>query len=537
MEKNSRNSYYILILLIVVQVSLAIFWGSRKENYYWDEYYSMMRTHCISDSTSYDHNITGDLEYEENKWIPVSIVNKLLTVDKSETVLNDSVFHTLIKLVKYNNYFVLLNVVQGLFFPNVKTAWAAIILNCIILIIHQVLLYKLSQKLTKNPNLPLFVTAFYGFSSICLSMTVFIRFYLYATLMNTIFVFVHFFYWNSEEKAHFKRILYLGTIVLSVLIGFNNAQFMIFFVLFFMIFFAIGLLVKKGLKSFMFYAVPVFGGGFLYAATQTFYLQAFYDFENFFEKSDGAIRWLLEQMTMTEISMIPGRFSDMAYLIGKYMFGSFFVMIFLVAILVAGFVIKLFKNSNDVETKIIDPFIIIILVSTVVYFVFFTVFGLFDQIRYVSYVFPELAMLIVFAIYYVYKNKKYYVFLLVALVFLQVASVNLKGKVDMLYTSDGDDIKNILSENADSIFLYGGAGNDFMIYQASVFVGGEAELYAYNKDGNIKLVENDLKNDMLLMVVNGTDFSDLQELLEYKGYTTDFVGVTYAFTVYRTKVE
>ena len=554
LDLSKKRSFLILIIIILMQLAVIFYWGGRKANFYWDEYYSFENTHFISDSTSYPHRLVNDERFIANTWMPVSLIKEFLSVNPEDSVIQDNPLSTIRKLFKYNNYFVFLNIFEALFFPGETTAWPAVILNAIIFVLNQLVLYKLVKEMSKEQTvLPLAVTAFYGFSSICLSMVVFVRFYMYATLMNTIFVYFHLKFWKLDGTSLIRRLVYLLVIALSFLVGYNNAQFMAIFAGMFMVSFAIGLLIKKRVKNFLIYSVPVFGGGFVYLATQTDYLSIIFDFQGTLHGTNGAIIWCLEQIVYFRPYMLPGRLKDMALALGKYMFGSFFVMILFCAVVICALIIKAVKGDigkrsalNKPQDDSVGGFLAIVFVSTFLFMAFFTTFGLFEQIRYIAYVFPEIAIIVMLLCAYALdsknmqfkfsflNNRNLTVLAMLFLVVMQILAVNIKGKVDMIYQKDKDGIAKIRSLNADSMIIYGGATREFIVYQASLFVDKNAEFFPCD-EGNLENLEETLRDEMMLVEYVGADHKELTDMLEKNGYTMDYVGSTYNFNAYQVR--
>lgn len=530
MDILNKYSRTFLAFLVFLQVLLIVFWGSKRENFYWDEFFTYEKAHYCSSSTPYEHYITEDTGYRLNEWLPISMVQDTLTVNYDESVLVDPVWETFHKLFGYYNYVVYMNAIEALFFEGEVSIWAGIITNIIFFIINQFLLYLLAKKISNNKAFALATVAFYGFSGICLSMATFVRFYMLATLFITIFVLLHYEYWNTEENEHLKRVVYLALASLALLSSFNNAQFALLYGGFFILIFSVMLFIKKGFRRFAYYFLPLFAGGVGYLYAKTEYLYFFIDFDRAFNTTNGAFKWVLEQIVDFKPYMLPGRINEMGYNFGRYLFGSFVFMIVFLLIFSAIFVKKAVQKRNCEEK---NDFVLIIFLSLIIYFVLFTAFNLYEQIRYTSYVFPICALAVMWMAYMLLESERLKILSMALLLVVQFLSVNIKGKVDMLYTGDAQFIEKIRNENADSIMIYSGM-SEFMIYQSALLVGKDAEFFAY--DGkSLNEAEIGIRDGMLFIKGLGNDYDEFYSMIERKGYDVVDIGWTYAFCVQKLK--
>lgn len=536
-EKIKENRYLRIVLFIVlllIQIVNILFWGTKKENLYWDEYFTLERAHYISDSTPFEHYIDVDNDYRIEEWIPVSLVYDSLTVDIEESVLMDSPKSVVRKMFGYHNYSVFLNMLEAILSPGKLSIWPSIILNIVFLIINQILLYCLCKRISDNVVFPYATIALYGFSSMCLSMAVFLRFYMLATMLTTLFTFMHLLYFQTEEKLHLKRLFLLIVAFAALYSGYKNAQFMLIYGALFIVSFSILLLVKKGLKSFLIYAVPIYGGGLFYLVTQTEYVRIFTDFDKVLADAGNALAWCMEQIAGFSIDMLPGRLNDMKLILGKYLFGSYFLMVvfLLMAVIMIG--VRRFLLKDKTITTNTNGFVVAMATASILFMLFFTVFGLYEQIRYISFVFAILAVLVVIIAFDISGNSilKYSVMLLVLI--LMVGSVNMKGKVDMLYSGDRETIERVRNLNIDSFLLHAGNHRTAITYQVSLLADPQDEFYVYDEDAdgaNDKL-EARLRSEMILVTRSGVPADDVIDFLIQKGYSVDWVGDLYNFVIY-----
>lgn len=531
-----KYNWIIFAVIVAFQIGIIVFWAGQKSNLYWDEYYTLENTHYAGDSTQKGHYIDKDENYETGKWLPISLIKDTLVVQKNDSVLNDSFGSIISKIVGNQNYFTLLNIVETFIFSGQISIWPSIILNSILLIITQVILYQLAKKLTNDKAFPFFVISFYGFSSMCVSMSVFVRFYILATLQTLVFVYFHLLYYQTDKKKIVKRGMYLLLAYAFLYMGYMNAEFVMIYGGFFAIIFAGFLFITKGLKLFFRYAIPIFGGGFIYLFTQTNYLSFFTDYHSFSENSTGALAWVMSEINDFKISDLPHRIKEMTFNFGKYLFGNnilMFIFIFLLIISFVLYVINKKKIEDNKNEKQFDEFIFVIFGSLVIYFAFFTTFRLYEQIRYISYVFPFLSIIVIALTYTIFKNKKYNYVIAIILIVVMALSVNIGAKVDMLYMEDRDDIELIKETGIDSIIVCADYLPTHISYQPAFFMEDDAEFFVYSlsSENDLDYLEKDLRDEMLIISYSVLNNDAVIDLLKDKGYSVNRIGYLYAFKI------
>jgi len=537
LKENRYLQMILLIALLMVQTVNIVFWGTKKENLYWDEYFTLERAHYISDSTPFEHYIDADMDYKIEEWIPVSLVYDSLIVKREESVLMDSPYSVLVKVLGYHNYSLFLNLFEAILSPGKLSIWPAIILNIVFFLINQILLYCLCKRISDNVVFPYATVALYGFSSMCLSMAIFLRFYMLATMLTTLFIYMHLVYFQTKGKHHLKRIFLLVISFAALYIGYKNAQFMLIYGALFVFSFSLLLLIKKGLKSFLIYAVPIYGGGVLYLATQTEYLKIFTDYDKALADAGNALAWCLEQIAGFTIDMLPDRLNDMKFILGKYLFGSYYLMVALLLLTVMMIVVRRLLLKDKTIATNSDGFAIAIAISTILYLLFFTVFGLYEQVRYLSFVFTMLAVIVVIIAFDIFVNNKVKYVGMVLVLVLMICSVNLKGKVDMLYSGDRETIMRVRNLDQDSFLLHADRHRTAISYQVSLLADPQDEFYVYDgtADGAIETLESQLRSEMILVTRLGVPADDVIDFLTQKGYVVDEVGNLYNFVVYNAK--
>lgn len=531
-ETITKYRYLIFAIITIVQVGIMVFWGTQKSNLYWDEYFTLERAHYISSSTPYEHPIIEDPEFVSGKWLPISVIKDTLVVKRDESMLMDPLWKWGVRLLQTNNYSIFLNVTTALISDGKFSIWPSIILNIIIFVINQVVLFMMCKRLSEEKWLPVFVTSFYGFSSICISMVLFVRFYMLTTLMATLFTYFHILYYQTDDKNIIKKYFALILSYFFLIIGFKNAQFLAIYAGFFIISFSVFLIVKKGWLLFLWYGIPIYGGGLCYVLFETDYIQTLFKYCSDKESTGGAFFWVIENIEEFKIKFLPERLWDITNIFGSYLFGSIIIFILLVAVALVLTINKRKQKCNKCEIK---NEIWVIAISTVLFFAFFTVFKLYDQVRYISYVFPELAIIVIAIIYYITNNKAIRYVISIGIIMACVLSVNMNAKVDMLYRDDKDDIQCIRDTGMDSIIICGDYNATHISYQSVLLVDDDAEffVYDYKKPEELENLNNNEKGELLIISYGALNNEEVLNYLSDKNYQIDRIGYLYDFKIDR----
>lgn len=538
-NSNAINKHIIIMCLIItfVQALIILYWGSRKENLYWDEFYTLERAHYISASNESEHYIDNDKDFKVGEWMPVSFVKDTLIVGAEETLFNEPVATVLRKLTHAYNYSGFLNLFESCLSLGRFSIWPSIILNICFWMMNQIVLFALCKRLSANPTFPVAVCMLYGFSSMCISMTIFIRFYMYVTFLITLFTYLHFLYFDSDGDALSARTKRLAFLVLSfgvLYLAYTNAQYSVIYGSAFVIGFAVLLLIGKGLRRFLYYSVPMFLGGFIYLYTQTEYISILFDFKNANSISGAAIGYAIDEISGFKLEYIPVRIIDMLHIIGRYLFGSYFAMILFAVIIIIAMMLHRTRAFNGDKKDTFSVFSIVPSIASILFIVFFTVFGLYEQVRYISFVFPELALLAMLMAYNSISTKKYKCTLIASMILVCALTVNVRGKVDMLYTGDKESIERIRGYGADSYVLCTGNHITFMTYEAAVVAENDDEFYVYNDidDGALDKLSDNIRDKMIVVNYHGESAEDVHNMLKEKGYKVDWIADTYKYVFY-----
>ena len=328
-------------LLVLIQILFIILCYSRQGSfYYWDTFFSFQRIHYTSASTPGNHYIFEDRDYTTDEWKDISFVQDKLVVNYEESVLKDPPKILLRNLFK-QPYWTIMNAVEAIFSSGKFTGWPGIVFNLVFLFLTQILLIKLAYKYTSNYVYSLVTVFIYGFCGMTLSLSTYVRFYIFSCFLCVAITYIHTIIW--EVNAGSWYLILLWEIVAAILAKWSIelAPFSIFFIALFMVLFDIALFVRKRIRELLIYGVPLFAGGIVYIVTRTDYINILLNPKKYLENesSGDAVNWVVEVL----LTLTPKTFIERAthefMIVGKFACGYWPVLVILVLML--DFILKL----------------------------------------------------------------------------------------------------------------------------------------------------------------------------------------------------
>jgi hypothetical protein len=196
----------ILILLIALQLGNIIYcFTVKKKGLHSDEAFSygLANSYYQPFITSADHTSTEALN--KNQWLSGEVFDDYLTVNEDERFAYGSVYYNNTKDVHPPFYYFVLHTVCSLF-PGTFSWWYGFSINIVLFILTQLLLYKISRRVTGSTFLSLLVCFLYGFSQGCINTFIFIRMYSMITFFGVLSIYLHLKLLDNEK---YKRNLCL----------------------------------------------------------------------------------------------------------------------------------------------------------------------------------------------------------------------------------------------------------------------------------------------------------------------------------------
>ncbi len=172
--KNRKLIIGILILIIILQVVVRIYFGCEKQYFHMDEMYSygLMNYHTLS--------IVDDKDFY-NEWHTKDYYKDYLEVNSDEVFDLTPVYENQKNDVHPPIFYLLLRIASTFAVDNFSK-WIGITLNIILFICSSILVYLISNKLFHSKVMALIICAFNGFTFMALDSTMYIRMYELANL-------------------------------------------------------------------------------------------------------------------------------------------------------------------------------------------------------------------------------------------------------------------------------------------------------------------------------------------------------------------
>ncbi len=178
------NPWFIFAIILVAQVIFMFKMCDMKNGYYIDELWS------YGLANSYYHpQLYGDGGYDSLKMDP-NVFKDYVVVNRGERFRYDSVVYNQIYDSHPPLFYLVLHTVSS-FFPEQFSKWFGLIPNLIYFAIMMIFVYKIGRLFSKDKTFPLLLVLFFGFSMGTIDMVTFIRMYLLATMLATIFLYLN----------------------------------------------------------------------------------------------------------------------------------------------------------------------------------------------------------------------------------------------------------------------------------------------------------------------------------------------------------
>lgn len=230
--KDKKHLWRIILgIIFFLQLMTIIYFGSRKQGFHEDEYYSF-----------YSTNRTAGLFEPDRKWVERDTFRNEFVVLEGEE-FNYGLVSTVQSWDVHPPFFYFILHTACSLFPGIFSKWLGIGINIIAFSLNFVLLSWLSYMITnKNRLLTLLVAAVYGFNAANLSGVMFIRMYEWLTVFVLLCACLHV-RAITQEKNGFKN--FLLPLMAVTCLGFLTQYYYIIFLVFMAAGYGIWLLARE----------------------------------------------------------------------------------------------------------------------------------------------------------------------------------------------------------------------------------------------------------------------------------------------------
>lgn len=247
-----KKTTIILIIIILVQILIRIYFGYQKQYFHMDEMYSY-------GLMNYNKLNIADNEDFLNKWHNKEYFEDYLEVNDNEIYNIKPVYENQKNDVHPPLYYLLLRI-SATFTINKFTKWTGILLNITIFIISSIMVYLISKELFKNKIYAVLTTLINGLTLISLNSTLYIRMYELCNLNILIITFLHMKIYNKE------KIRPINIFLISTFMIFGGLTHYYFFIYAFVLYliYTVKCIKQKNYKNLMIYNIGIFISSVIY---------------------------------------------------------------------------------------------------------------------------------------------------------------------------------------------------------------------------------------------------------------------------------
>ena len=235
-----KKTTIILIIIILVQILIRIYFGYQKQYFHMDEMYSY-------GLMNYNKLNIADNEDFLNKWHNKEYFEDYLEVNDNEIYNIKPVYENQKNDVHPPLYYLLLRI-------------SATLLNITIFIISSIMVYLISKELFKNKIYAVLTTLINGLTLISLNSTLYIRMYELCNLNILIITFLHMKIYNKE------KIRPINIFLISTFMIFGGLTHYYFFIYAFVLYliYTVKCIKQKNYKNLMIYNIGIFISSVIY---------------------------------------------------------------------------------------------------------------------------------------------------------------------------------------------------------------------------------------------------------------------------------
>lgn len=415
--KQDKKMRLILFFILLVQIIVCLYFGTKKVNYQVDELF----TYELANSTHGSTIIapTGEL-----------LTNSDFFLDYL-TVSEDNRFNYANVWINQGNdvhpplYYALIHTVSS-FFPNTFSKWIGIGINIVLSLISTIVIFNIFKLFIQNEYLSLFFGFIWGISSANVNSVIFIRMYTMLTMCVLIVTLLHLQYKNKLLDRSF----YIKLFLISVLGSLTHYYFLIY-LFFICLYFGICILFYKKYKDAIKYiltmafsgiiCIIIFPKMILHIFTGDRGTEAFSNFSNFQDYLN--------------------RLRSFYSIFQQQIFAGFGVAILLCILLLLLVCIKKYKiiSKYNLKNFLFSKYFMLSF-STIGYFAIISKISAYITDRYIMPVFPLTYILITVGLFKVFNLmlKKQGRILSMAVCFFLVLSCYRTNQFEYLYTYSKD---------------------------------------------------------------------------------------------------
>lgn len=496
--KNINKEKIGLFLIIVVQIIVYVFLGVEKTYLHMDEAYSI-------GLTNYDKiDITQNEDFYNN-WHTKEYYEDYLSIGKEELTNLKPVYENQKNDVHPPFYYLLLRIAYSFNTDNFSK-WPGLILNILIVVISNILTYKILKQIIKNEKVVLLMCLVNGLVIASLESVTYIRMYALNALMLLIIAYIHLNNFN-KENLKIKTCIILGlTVLASALTHYYNVIYIavIYFI------YILKYIKNKEYKNIVKYTLTMLIPAILFLIIFP------YAIEHIFMgyRGQGVLS------TFADANKMMSNLGNYINIVNTNIFNGLLwgILLFFAVILIY----KLIK-SKQITIKIENSKLLLITIPAFVYFLIVAVSSPYIEIRYII---PVCSFIFIYIIYIfhlilnkILNEKKSKIVFIITLIVILIMPIITKIKVNNLYLEQKEIVTKIEEKYSKlpTIYLFNTNQNRFLDDIYSFIKIEESYILDVNLASEEKIKEvlenKNVEDGILLWVNEGFDKEEYIEMI------------------------
>lgn len=511
-DKRIRGILFVII--VCLQLVFIAYWARQKMNLFVDEEYSLEYASYFT-SVKYGSKMPYTEAFLHNTWIQAKDLKVSYSLEPEESLLHTGPWTMIMLLLKRRIYYGLINIAETILSPGRVSIMPAIVLNMIIFAGIQIVLYKILKKLHIRNEYALWGVAFYGFSSLMIGHTIFIRFYTFTILLFLLVLLLHQKMWEEKNTGMF--ILEEGTALVLLYFSLKCSELTMIYGGAFVGMYLLMLIVNKKYKTAGLYGIPMLGISLLYLGMKTELLNILLH-PSMYVNSSFAKSYTTKNVVNASWGSVWFWLKTHRLWIGQYLFGNTQILDTILLVLLVLLVWKRDRFFQDPSRFLM----LSLLVTVLIYILFASLSGLFRP-KYVCVVYTLIVIVFLYVFDRAMKDLSWQFVIQAGLcVLLAVIVYGTYDHRDIEYLYEEDTaVVNQLRNNPDLdiLFLNCDIDRHHAIYDCVYNAGDQARIFF--DDPDMELMEEEMPDHMFVWT-NETMKSEISE--ELPGYEVELVG-------------
>ena len=425
----NKKIIILLVIIILLQVIYKIYVDYNKQDFFVDEIYSY-------GLMNYKQAFIFEEDNFINNWHNKEYFNDYLTVSEEEAGDFSRAYENQKEDYHPPFYYILLRIMAG-FTIGSFTKWTGLILNIIIFIVCDIILFLIGKKLFRNNIYSLLLVLAYGFSKFSAENTLFIRMYQLLELQLLLLT-----YWGI--KSCYKKDLKLKNVisfVILIVLGSLTQYYYILFFIGFSVLYIIRYIRTKQVRN-----LGKFIGAIIISQVLICIIFPNYTSQlagNSERSSSDSSSYIETAETIVE------REKSYLNILDDNMF-NFSIKYLVFLMLIVGVVILIVKSIRTPKQRInlkINKRLTVILVPTAVYWFLVTFTSPYIDLRYILPIFIFIFIIIMYLLkkelQIIIKNKKIVLNMILVIIILYTISFISNEELRYQYISSKEKIENI----------------------------------------------------------------------------------------------